>query len=229
MKIYGFIHIYTVNNWQEIIEEQFLKMNKSGLLDKTERIFVGINGGDGQWINSLDDKVKVLYQFHKPELEQSLTLSWLRFFAAVERDAKIFYIHTKGVTHINSIPQTDWRHMMEYFVLTKYEVCLQELEKSDIVGTNWHLGRGYMGAHSKKAGGIEVTPHFSGNFWWSNTKYLRTLPPLFPLISKYSCEFWIGKGRPKVSELWHSGIHHHRNPYPESNYMGVNFDCNYYR
>jgi hypothetical protein len=221
--IYGFIHVYTVNNWQEIFENQLMRLNRSRLLGRCEKIFVGINGNAGNWINSLSDKIQVVYQFDKPELEQSLTLSFIRFFA-ITKVARhtVFYIHTKGVTH-NSATQNDWRNLMEYFTIDRHEKCVEELEKSDIVGVNWHLGEGYMGATSKKALGAEVTPHFSGNFWWANTNYLTKLPPLYPLDSKYQCEFWIGKGNPKVSELWRSGIHHHRHQYSESNYIGKEY------
>ena len=197
-----------------------MKMGQSGLLNKAEKILVGINGNDGSWINSLSKKVEIIYQFDKPELEQSLTLSSIRFLASLETEANIFYVHTKGVTHKNSLAQTDWREYMEYFILTRWKECYLELDKSDVVGVDWHLGEGYMGATSKKCGNIPVTPHFSGNFWWATAEYLKTLPPLFPLINKYQCEFWVGMKNPKVSELWRSGTYLHRNPYPKLNYTG---------
>lgn len=228
--IFGFMHVYPVNNWQEIVERQLTKINKSGMLNKTEKLFVGINGNDGNWIGSLSDKIEILYQVDKPELEQSLTLSFLYMFAKADADNShfIYYTHTKGVTHLESKPQSDWCKMMEYFIIMKHETCIKELHKSDVVGINWHLGEGYMGASSKKCGGIKVGPHFSGNFWWATSEYLKKLPSLYPLISKYQCEFWIGSGNPRVSELWHSGIHHHRKPYPESKYIDRDCEIKYY-
>jgi len=224
--IYGFMHVYTVNNWEEIVSVQIQKMKDSNLWAWMECLFVGIIGEPKTQIQ-FDPKIEILYQINKPELEQSLTLSFLRMFAMTNH-SDVFYVHTKGVSHFNSKPQADWRAMMEYFILTKFSKCQMELERADVVGVNWHLGEGYMGASAKKAGGIEVTPHFSGNFWWSTTEYIRKLPPLYPLNSKYQCEFWIGKGKPIVAEMWHSGVHHHRSPYPESQYMNKIDGVRYY-
>ncbi|MHA2218587.1 MAG: hypothetical protein ACXADW_21965 [Candidatus Hodarchaeales archaeon] len=215
MNIYGFMHVYTVNNWRQIVNEQLIRISQSGLFGKINKLFVGVIGN--KWTDHVED-VDIIYQINKPELEQSLTLSFLRMFS-METDAYIFYIHTKGVSHGPSIPQTDWRRMMEYFVIDQHDICISQLEWCDIVGVNWHLGEGYMNASSSKTGGIKVTPHFSGNFWWAKTDYVRKLPALFPLKNKYECEFWIGKGNPKISELWNSGVYHHRKPYPSHNYM----------
>jgi len=229
--IYGFIHTYTVNNWKGILEEQLNEIVRSGLYDKAEKIFIGVNGDSLlslHWLVKEYKKFEVLYQFSKPELEQSLTLSFLHMFAKGRRNTKVFYIHSKGVSHIDSKPQTDWRKLMEYYTITRYEACLHELKRADVVGTNWHLGEGWMGATSKQCGGIPVTPHFSGNFWWANSEYLERLPSLFPLVNKYQCEFWIGKNNPCAAELWRTGLHHHRKTYPKENYEGKK-DVQYYR
>ena len=228
--IYGFIHTYTVNNWKDILEEQLAKILNSGLYEKVDKIYIGAVGklGSLYGYGILSPKVEILYELDKPELEQSITLSFLRMFAKGRRNAKMFYIHSKGVSHIDSKPQTDWRKLMEYYTITRHEACLHELKRADVVGTNWHLGEGWMGATSKQCGGVQVTPHFSGNFWWANSEYLERLPSLFPLVNKYQCEFWIGKNNPCVAELWNSGIHHHRKTYPKENYEGKKH-VEYYR
>ncbi len=38
--------------------------------------------------------------------------------------------------------------------------------------------------------------------------------------NRFESEFWIGKGNPKVAELWHSGIHHQNVGYGEEKYLG---------
>ena len=229
--IYGFMHVYVANNWEEIVRNQLKKIEKSLLGVWMEQLFVGINGPFESMSHPLfqHPKIEVLYCVDKPELEQSLTLAFIRNFANVsEYPHKVFYIHTKGVTHEGSVAQEDWRTMMEHFIIERHGKCVDELEESDVVGVNWHLGEGHMGATSKKCGGIDVTPHFSGNFWWANTDYLMKLPSLYPLISKYQCEFWIGMAHPIVSELWNSGIHNHRHPYPNSEYEGKELNVTYY-
>lgn len=228
--IYGFIHVYTVNDWKDIFERQVDRIVESGLYAEASKIFVGINGEErlGYWLTMSYPKFEILYQFSKPELEQSLTLTFARIFAMDKMETDIFYIHSKGVTHKNSRAQNDWREMMEYYVIDQYEVCRRELdEDADIAGVNWHLGEGWMGATAKKCGGITPTPHFSGNFWWATVEYLKDLPSLFPLVNKYQCEFWIGLNNPRVAELWRTGLHHHRVPHPKENYYGK-VDVKYY-
>ena len=218
MKIYGFIHVYAVNNWLDIFENQLSKIKISGLYWKLEKIFVGVNTEYKTIAKpSVDSKVDVLYYLNAPD--EALTLSFLHKFC-YEANAKVFYIHTKGVSRNSPQNQVDWRNLMEYFIIENHISCLRELEKNDIVGVNWHLGEGYMNASTKSCGGTEVTPHFSGNFWWANSDYIRKLPSIYPINSRYECEFWIGKAHPRVAELWHSGVYHHRNTYEPSNYIG---------
>ena len=224
--MYGFMHVYTVNNWEEIVVNQLRKIEDSLLSVWMETLYVGINGPAKCSCSAIfqHPKIEVLYCVDQPVLEQSLTLSFMRNFAsASEHNNQVLYMHTKGVTHKDDMPQVDWRTMMEYYTITRWKDCVKELEESEVAGVNWHLGEGHMGATSKKCGGEEVTPHFSGNFWWANTEYLKSLPALYPLISKYQCEFWIGKGDPLVAELWNSGIHNHRHRYPPFNYKGKKY------
>lgn len=215
--IYGFMHVYQVNNWNEIVEKQFYRIKKSGLWDKIDTLFIGLVGKEPT--RMYEKKIKVLYHIDKPDLYEGLTMTMLHLYSYTF-DGSVFYIHTKGVSRNSPKEFIDWRRMMEHYTLDRYKTCLKELENNDIVGVNWHLGEGYMGAHSKHAEGAKVTPHFSGTFWWANTDYIKKLPILYPLKSRFECEFWIGKREPRVAELWHSGIHHHRNLYPESNYIG---------
>ena len=157
-----------------------------------------------------------------PELNDSLTLAMLHQ-KAMSFNGNIFYIHSKGVSHHGTRTeqaQTDWRHYMEHFIIEKHEVCLKELENVDVVGVNWTKSAEKQ-AYSILYGEMKyqpVTPHFSGNFFWATSKYIRTLPKLFPINCRYDCEFWLGQNQPSVSELWNSGVKHHRNQYPKENY-----------
>jgi len=228
MTIEGFMHIYAANNWRQIVNNQIDKITRSGLMEKIDFLNIGMvyqtnERPDREFLYELP-KAFLLYCLKNPEYEQSLTLCslWLH---CCENDGYVFYIHTKGVSHINKtkLYQDDWRNMMEHFIIERQEECLHYLNvtKADVVGVNWHLGDGYMGASPRMCGGLKATSHFSGNFWWARNSYIRTLPDPFPIKqSKYECEFWIGLNKPKVVELWNSGTHHHRNSYPEEMYFG---------
>jgi len=215
--ICGYMHVYQVHNWSEIMEQQLYRIKKSSLFNKMEKLYVGVIGKEP--VRALGKKIEIIYQIDKPKLYESLTLTCLHLNSHTF-NGQVFYTHTKGVSRNSPQPQTDWRKMMEHFIIDRHKECLKELNKNDVVGINWHLGNGHMNAKIKFAEGAKVTPHFSGNFWWANTDYIKKLPILFPLKSRYDCEFWIGKAVPKIAELWHTGIHHHRKTYEESEYIG---------
>ena len=215
--ICGFIHVYQVNNWEEILLGQLEKIRKSKLLDAVDRIFLGVNGGFGLPQGLDFYKVSLLYHIDKPNLYEALTFSCLRNISQVI-DGEVFYIHTKGVSRNSPQGQSDWREMMEYFILTEWENCLLQLTKVDAAGCNWHLGEGYLGAHRRHSEGVWIHPHFSGTMWWANTDYVKKLPDIYPLKSRFECEFWIGSRTPIIAELWNSGVDHNSTPYPRSNY-----------
>ena len=221
MKIHGFMHVYMVNKWEEIVRSQISKMKSSGLWDKMDQLFVGYIDPEGlykgdPWIFN-DDKIKVMYHSADPLIYESLTLVNLQYISH-SIEGCVFYVHTKGVTHMNSPFHNDWRELLEYFTIEKHEMCLRELKNNDIAGVNWHLGEGFMGARKRHSRGTPVTPHLSGNFWWANVLYIRKLPNLIPIHSRFDCEFWIGKAQPKVAEVWHSGKYHHFMLYPKKAY-----------
>ena len=52
---------------------------------------------------------------------------------------------------------------MTYFILEKMEICINEIYNGyDAVGVDWN----------------EIpNKHFSGNFWWASSEYIKSLPP----------------------------------------------------
>lgn len=222
--ICGFMHIYQINNWEEIVEEQIQRMKNSGLWNEMKTLYIGFLGKEK--IRKFSDKVTVLYHLDKPKVYDLVILSFLQQLSFCF-DGQVFSIHAKGITHYPKKRFTDWRKMLEHFTLDRYDVCLRELETCDVAGVNWHLGNGFMGAAPRHADGHDVTPHFSASFWWANTDYIRKLPRIHVNYNKYESEFWMGKGEPRVAELWHTGIHHQRKEYPESEYFGK-IDMRYY-
>ncbi len=74
---------------------------------------------------------------------------------------------------------------MEALVLDNHPACLEILDTHDVCGGGWQL-----------EGFGDRRPHFSGNFWWANSDYVKTLPPPLSLnrFDRYQAEFWIGSG-----------------------------------
>jgi len=95
----------------------------------------------------------------------------------------VLYFHTKGISRVSSTKEYPniilWRKAMWYFLILHYHTCLQTLlfqPHVDAVGCLF----------SKRP-----FPHYSGNFWWSHSTYISSLP--FPIGPKYADpEKWIG-------------------------------------
>ena len=93
---------------------------------------------------------------------------------------------------------------MLYFLCEKSKNCLELLDYNDVVGCNYIES-------------LDI-PHFSGNFWWATTKYLKSLETSF-LTDKMSSEWWLCTKNPIKSELWNSMINHYRHRYERHMYV----------
>jgi hypothetical protein len=79
---------------------------------------------------------------------------------------------------------------MEYIVIDKFESCIEKLKINDVCGCFWD----------------SAVPHFSGNFWWANSKYINKLENInvwcgknfLGLPNRFRHELWIGSGDPKA-------------------------------
>jgi hypothetical protein len=187
--IYGVYHIGTIGRWKSIVDEQVSKLNSSGLIDKTDKVFIGTSGTDNitvPWDNAeiiiqnpvlTDGETKTLLELHK--LCQTLP------------DSKVWYVHTKGASHtgkyyINVVDE--WRRYMMYFLVDKHQDCIEALDYCDACGVEYNYQREF----------------FSGNFWWANSSYIRQLSKLTS-NNRWCAEFeFIGTGNPKVKSFYHS-------------------------
>ena len=131
-------------------------------------------------------------------------------------DDLVLYLHTKGVTRFNTsmytvfnrtfhVPNiyqniTQWRDLMEYFLIRHYKKCIQLLKDGhDTVGINF----------------CTDPNHYSGNFWWCTGKYLKTLK-----YDKNMAEEWILQNNGTHCSLFQScykGYGHYFNEYVLSN------------
>jgi hypothetical protein len=129
---------------------------------------------------------------------------------ALNEDFKVLYIHTKGVKHNNTnIYINDWVKYLCYFNIYKHEICMDALENYDVVGVN-----------------LQEQPelHFSGNFWWTTSNYIRKINKL--VYEHYnSTEFWITKEKiGNYLSLWLSNVNHYQQRYEEYNYVNKQID-----
>jgi hypothetical protein len=79
---------------------------------------------------------------------------------------------------------------MSHFVLQRAPDCLKALDHHDLAGVEW---------------GTEPEPHFSGNFWWATSDYLKTLPE-----PSGNPELWVGQNQPRVRNFYNTNQHLYR-------------------
>lgn len=183
--ILGCYHIAMFPGWQVLVAAQCQRLKQSGLLGRTERVLVSVVGGpatDCEWISSLlENKAEIrhvggLTAYEFPTLERL-------YQEACRSDFIGWYIHTKGISHGHAAGENH-RQQMEETVIDNHAACATVVGSYDACGIHW------------RADGFgRLNPHFSGNFWWANAKYLRSLPSPLSLdtCNRYEAEFWIGK------------------------------------
>lgn len=179
-----------------VYQQQLHRLYTSGLIQAADHIHFGVNG-DNEMFN-IPEKAKVVYNTNWKE--ETETLIALKNFAYENPEYKILYFHTKGVSK-GSILGNSWRLMMEYFVIDKWEECVEYLNEYDCVGSNLNLVGETLWGDGTITKPVEGSYNFTGNFWWSNAKHIQTLDHDF-LYSNYRIdrELWIGsnpKSNPK--------------------------------
>ena len=204
MKTYIYIHICCVNNWIKIVEDLLSQIKSSGLYEKVDKIrcvLLTTNGVPDELFR--DKKIELVGVYSNLNLYEQATLHHLHE-AALTEEFNVLYLHSKGVRHNNKNPCIqDWVNVLSYFNIQKHETCIKSLEEYDTVGIN-----------------LSSDPciHYSGNFWWSKSSYIRTLTKC-----TYTCynspEFWITSIPGKFLNLWTSGVNHYKERYPSSLYI----------
>ncbi len=218
-KSYIYFHICTLKTWRGVVSKLFQHVKSSGLIDKVERIFVVVLGNELQAVKKLLDHPKVVISYHSMDtrIYERKCLLLLREHA-IHENCRFLYIHSKGITKSNYPGVQDWIDLLIYFNIDQHHTCIKELENFDTVGVNlnrapkWVLRDATVQEPCK-------SHHYSGNFWWANSEYIRTLPP--KVGPKYlDPEFWIGNTtKKKMLSLWQSNVDHYRRRYPPIKYL----------
>ena len=185
--IIGAYHVGLLPGWVSIVKAGARRLRRSGLLDRTLRILVGTVGDPDEDTSLLTDFFgprAVVRHLGELTLFEFPTLQWL-YEEAQSDSFACWYGHTKGNFTVSD-DQTRRRMRMESVVFDQYEKCLDALETHDMCGATWQLD-----------GFWKRNPHYSGNYWWANASYLRTLPsPMSLRFGRYGrieVEFWLGK------------------------------------
>ena len=185
--IFGVYFICCINNYLEVVKEQINILNK-GLLDITTKIIIFITKYNKDDCSELD---KILNNYDKFILVQSQENLYEKYAInnykqyITEKKYYLYYFHTKGLKNINDPLLNVFssrRQILNYYTLLQYKINIKLLKKYDAIGCSLHL-------YPKK--------HFSGNFWWSKSSYLKTLEnindkylsPEMYILSNNNCKY----------------------------------------
>jgi hypothetical protein len=211
------MHIATMGEYQKIGSELLEKIIISDLLLFCDELNICIVGDGIFEIPYQSDKIKIhkLGQIHEFEFP---TLQFIEnVIQETKENIKIFYLNGLGVTN-NTIYKQSWRKYLSYFNIIKFNKCVEALDNGyDICGVDWRT---------------HPVPHYSGNFWWANSDYLKTLPKIeslnksnSPIILtlRHNAEMYIGMNSNVKPRILHqstvSQYTRHLKEYDEKNYI----------
>lgn len=105
----------------------------------------------------------------------------------------VCYIHSKGITAADNFLKNRiidaqrfkdyyyWRQFLSWGVIKNWRKCIDALNVGyDVAGVNYFT---------------KPAKHFSGNFWWANSEYIKTLPDP-------STKEWWEELRRKTNDAW---------------------------
>ncbi len=204
---------------KKIFLDQYKTLVDTKILDKIENVYVTFLGQKKENLNfltELNTKIKIKQYSNNIILFESFILNDLLDWSK-KNDSNVLYIHTKGCSHRGRRFQNVWmwRKLMEHFLIVDHEKCINLLEQNDAIGCLLvDAGKPIRILDEKH------NFHFSGNFWWSKTDYISTLPRLPDVdMSKnknyWICERWILYHYPNMKiNIPYSSIHTHYYNFP---------------
>jgi len=196
------------------------KLNTTECIDIFDKIYI-INIGV-PIKNLYGEKCEVINYSHNIELYENPTINFMKNFSEKNPNSYMLYIHTKGVRYNpNDNKENDWIDYMLYFLVEQRKICISLLDNNyDTVGCNYNrdIDRTVEGWILNDP--LKHPSHYSGNFWWANTNYVRTLPLLSEESpDRMAPEFWLFKNNPIFSNLHSSQVSHFSYTYPRDKYI----------
>jgi hypothetical protein len=189
-----FYHVFLRNDWKSLVKEQLVIIIKSGLYDECKLLNIGVISTEEDY-NDLKQLVaniiydnkkmfKVEYRHTTENTYEFITLNWVKEMCDKE-DCYVFYHHTKGVSILPDNPEylskVDWRKCMTYFNVERWREMVENLISGvDICGIIYRRG------------------FFWGNFWWSNSNWIKNLPDVKKCNIRSRFERWIVKHKEKA-------------------------------
>ena len=174
--LYYHIFLNDYGTWSHIFMEQFKLLEDVGLLYEFDKVKMTAISKDKAQVDSFINLIstfrntELTVYMNNPEAENVMSRKMWED-SQDDEDFQMLYLHSKGITSVdnhlkNGNAQTFknyyyWRHFLNWGVIEKWKDCVAALDTHDLAGVNYF---------------DEPSPHFSGNFWWGNSSYIRMLP-----------------------------------------------------
>lgn len=211
---YIYIHVCCINNYKEVFNNLMYCIKDSGLYNIIKEIRCCILGNYDKSIFETDSKIVIVKTSNNLLLYETFTINQL-YDDSLNEDFNVLYMHTKGITKPYNICIKKWVDYLCYFNIYKYETCINLLndDNADTIGVDLLLEKIH-----------DYPVHYSGNFWWTKSCYLRRLTSLIQI--KYcDPEFWLTRNKiGKYIGLWDSNCYHYGELYEEVNYKNKGFN-----
>lgn len=196
-----------------IVNEQMRVLQSSWLYAAADEFHAGINGGtESMGVAKLFLPARAKQTFHGQKCRNECrTILMLEEWLKKKSDPwAVFYFHAKGSGHFggnskNEVLTVEWLHCMMRHCVIGWKPCVDSLANGfDAAGAHW----------IPDAGPDKDQRIFAGNFWWSTSDYLKSLPSITErdrirmsgidsFESRYEAEVWIGNGprKPVVRDM----------------------------
>ena len=163
--IYGIYFISCINKYLNVVKEQMNLLINQGLYHGTKQILLFICQFDEEkckdfvnFMKEIDVDNKCIWITTTENLYEKFAINNYKKYIPDE-DYLLYYFHTKGVSRTDDLFHRR-RRILNFYTLKKCELNIELLKKYDVVGCS-------LSMYPK--------PHFSGNFWWSKSEYLKNL------------------------------------------------------
>lgn len=188
-----FFHVYCRSDYQSIVRNKINKFKASGLWKEIKTLWIPVSGvreEDKSFLKTLQlysPKIKVFEHQDPVFNNEPDTLNFMKNRAEkFESNTPMLYIHTKGVTYNHPLLKKNveaWVRYLDLWCIGHWKECIEALKDHSVAG-------GIL------IGENENNTHYQGNFWWTNSDYITTLPTLTKenIVSLERGEYWICSG-----------------------------------
>lgn len=202
-----YIHLCTLGGWVDVLSHLVHECERYQFPGPVTVCWVGAAQHRNRVHELIPDNWTVVYKGEDVSRAERVTLEHLHDECTVsDHMFPVLYLHSKGISRVGSQPVKDWTDFMLYYMfqvsLCTYALCDLQFQT---VGVDYR---------------DRPSPHYSGNFWWARSDYIKSLPRSCQEDNYHAPEFWLCQRVQKALCLYESHVHHYRQEYPLDMYEG---------